>query len=622
MSKFILTRHNVLHLGRAFYESCVAEKYTSRRFAGDLLAGLTVGIIAIPLAMALAINSGVDPQYGLYTAVIAGICIALSGGSRFSVSGPTAAFVVILCPIAQQYGIGGLLTASVIAGFFLLLFAAVRLGRLLIYIPIEVTQGFTLGIGILIGVLQLKDFFGLTVENMPTEFHNKLGALLAAMPDLNWCDTSVGLVSLITVFGWPKLRKLFGPTLSRLITSIPSHLPAVLLGMLTAWIVCQITGDPDSVQTIGSRFSYVSDDGTTGSGIPPILPHFALPWNMPGPDGAPLKWSVEMLQNLIFAAFSMAVLGAIESLLCAVILDGMTGTKHHSNSELLGQGIGNIVGPFFGGITATAAIARSAANVRAGATSPVAAVVHSLVVLLALLCLSPFLSMLPLASMAALLMMVAYNMSDIRGIAKTVKTVPVADVFILLLCAGLTVFFDMVIAIAFGCIMATLFFMRSMAKMTVCRNLEEIGKLPASKIPEDWLVYRISGPLFFAAADRVFNDIIVECNTKKGVVIDFSAVSIIDAGGLSSLLHFRSDLEKAGVDLLMCDLQFQPLKTLVHARFQPDPGKVEICRDLDEALDKAWKWSRGDRTSTPAEDGDGSGTAAQAEAPQEGTVSA
>ncbi|MBQ8708821.1 MAG: C4-dicarboxylic acid transporter DauA [Succinivibrionaceae bacterium] len=569
------------------YDSCVLNRYTSQRFVSDLLAGLTVGIIAIPLAMALAINSGVDPQYGLYTAIVAGICIALTGGSRFSVSGPTAAFVVILFPIAQQYGVGGLLTASIMAGMFLLFFAAMRLGRLLIYIPIEVTQGFTLGIGILIGVLQIKDFFGLTIDSMPAEFHNKLAVLAHSLPNLNQHDTIVGMVSLITVFGWPKLKRIFKGSLSKIFTCVPSHLPAVILGMLAAWIICHYTGNDDAVQTIGSRFTYLNEDGTAGHGIPPILPHFSLPWNLPGPDGQPINWNIETIQNLMFASFSMAVLGAIESLLCAVILDGMTGTKHHSNSELLGQGIGNIVAPFFGGITATAAIARSAANVRAGATSPVAAIVHSLVVLLSILCLAPFLSMLPLASMAALLLMVAYNMSDIKGIAKTVRTVPLSDVFILVICVALTVFFDMVIAIAFGCIMATIFFMRSMAKMTTCRDLVETGKLHADKVPEGWLAYKINGPLFFAAADKVFNDIIVNCNGKRGLIIDFTAVNIIDAGGLSSLLHFQADLQRANVTLLMCDLQYQPLKTLVHAKFQPVEGKSEICPNIEEALIKA-----------------------------------
>lgn len=587
MAKFKLTRHNVLHLSRAMHDSCVHEPYTGQRFLRDLLAGITVGIIAIPLAMALAINSGVDPQYGLYTAIVAGICIALTGGSRFSVSGPTAAFVVILCPIAQQYGLAGLLTASVMAGLFLLFFAAMRMGRLLIYIPIEVTQGFTLGIGILIAILQIKDFFGLQIEDMPAEFHNKVAKLAVNIPNFNKYDTIVGVVSLVTVFGWPKLRKIFKGNVGKIFGCVPSHLPAVLFGMVAAMIICHQTGDTNAVQTIGSKFHYLNADGSEGSGIPPILPHFALPWNLPGPNGQPVEWSIEVFEHLLFAALSMAVLGAIESLLCAVILDGMTGTKHHSNSELLGQGIGNIVAPFFGGITATAAIARSAANVRAGGTSPVAAIIHSIVVLLAILCLSSFLSKLPLASMAALLIMVAYNMSDIKGIAKTIKTVPLSDVFIMLICVTLTVFFDMVIAIAFGCIMAAVMFMRTMAKMSTWNDMVQTNKLAADKLPENWKAFKITGPLFFAAADRIFNDIIVECNDRKGIIIDMSAVNMLDAGGLSSIMHFQADLQKAGVTLLMSELQFQPMKTLVRAKFEPIIGKVEICSSMSDALDRA-----------------------------------
>ena len=544
MNKFKLTRHNVLHLFSAVSDACVNEPYTKSRFISDLLAGITVGIIAIPLAMALAINSGVDPQYGLYTSIITGIVIALTGGSRYSISGPTAAFVVILLPIAQKYGLAGLLTASVMSGFFLLFFSAMRMGRLIIYIPIEVTQGFTLGIGILIATLQLKDFFGMQIESMPGEFYDKVVVLAENLPKLNWADTTVGLVSLIVVFGWPKLRHLFKGKMSLLFTKVPSHLPAIIFGMIAASIIVKATGDSSIIQTIGSKFHYTNPDGSIGNGIPPFLPTFALPWNLPGADGQPMQWNMEVFQHLLMASFSMAVLGAIESLLCAVILDGMTGTKHHSNSELLGQGIGNILAPFFGGITATAAIARSAANVRAGGTSPIASVIHALVVLLAILALAPFLSLLPLSSMAALLLMVAYNMSDLKGVNKTVRTVPKGDVLILIICVSLTVFFDMVVAIAFGCIMAAMMFMRSMAKLTIWVDQLKVHTTMREQVPEGWNLYKINGPLFFAAADRVFNDMIVSLNSTKGLILDVSSVNVLDAGGLSSFQHFAEDLRK------------------------------------------------------------------------------
>lgn len=584
MSKFKLTKHNMLHLFSALTDSCINEKYTKSRFISDLLAGITVGIIAIPLAMALAINSGVDPQYGLYTSIITGIVIAITGGSRYSISGPTAAFVVILLPIAQRYGLAGLLTASIMSGFFLLFFSAMRMGRLIIYIPIEVTQGFTLGIGILIATLQIKDFFGMQIADLPGEFYKKVMVLGENLPNLNWADTTVGLVSLIVVFGWPKLRKLFKGKISLLFTKVPSHLPAIIFGMITASIIVKVTGNADLIQTIGSKFHYTNPDGSIGNGIPPFLPSFALPWNLPGADGKPMEWSMEIFEQLLMASFSMAVLGAIESLLCAVILDSMTGTKHHSNSELLGQGIGNIIAPFFGGITATAAIARSAANVRAGGTSPIASIIHALVVLLAILALAPFLSLLPLSSMAALLLMVAYNMSDLKGVTKTVKTVPKGDVLILVICVLLTVFFDMVVAIAFGCIMAAMLFMRSMAKLTIWVDELVVHSHYKAQVPTGWNVYKINGPLFFAAADRVFNDMIVHLNHTNGLILDVSSVNVLDAGGLSSFQHFAEDLHKAGVKLIVCELQYQPLKTLVRAKFEPIVGSIELCRSLEDAM--------------------------------------
>ena len=584
MSKFKLTKHNMLHLFSALTDSCINEKYTKSRFISDLLAGITVGIIAIPLAMALAINSGVDPQYGLYTSIITGIVIAITGGSRYSISGPTAAFVVILLPIAQRYGLAGLLTASIMSGFFLLFFSAMRMGRLIIYIPIEVTQGFTLGIGILIATLQIKDFFGMQIADLPGEFYKKVMVLGENLPNLNWADTTVGLVSLIVVFGWPKLRKLFKGKISLLFSKVPSHLPAIIFGMITASIIVKVTGNADLIQTIGSKFHYTNPDGSIGNGIPPFLPSFALPWNLPGADGKPMEWSMEIFEQLLMASFSMAVLGAIESLLCAVILDSMTGTKHHSNSELLGQGIGNIIAPFFGGITATAAIARSAANVRAGGTSPIASIIHALVVLLAILALAPFLSLLPLSSMAALLLMVAYNMSDLKGVTKTVKTVPKGDVLILVICVLLTVFFDMVVAIAFGCIMAAMLFMRSMAKLTIWVDELVVHSHYKAQVPTGWNVYKINGPLFFAAADRVFNDMIVHLNHTNGLILDVSSVNVLDAGGLSSFQHFAEDLHKAGVKLIVCELQYQPLKTLVRAKFEPIVGSIELCRSLEDAM--------------------------------------
>lgn len=556
------------NIGRALRESCLAQTYSRERLLRDIIAGLTVGIIAIPLSMALAIASGVPPQHGLYTAIIAGITIALSGGSRYSVSGPTAAFVVILYPVSQQFGIGGLLVATLLCGIMLVIMAAGRLGRLIGYIPLPVTLGFTMGIGIVIATLQIKDFFGLDVT-LPGHYLQKIEALMGAAHTLQPGDTLVGIATLATLIIWPRLK-----------LPVPGHLPAVLIGMLVAWLV-GLHGD--SVATIGSRFSWTAPDGSSGQGIPPMAPYFVLPWTLPGPDGLPIHWDWATLQQLITAAFSMALLGSIESLLCAVVLDGMTNTRHHSNGELLGQGLGNLIAPFFGGITATAAIARSAANVRAGASSPVAAICHAIVVLVAMMLLAPWLSMLPLAAMAALLMMVAWNMSEAHKVIALMRKAPRSDVLVLLVCIALTVLFDMVVAITFGIVLASLLFMRDMARMTVLSDLRQQTRWHG-QIPEGWVALRIAGPLFFAAADHLYAEILERAQGSRGVVLQWDGVSVLDAGGLAGFQRLCDDLQRAGIPLWVAEVQFQPLKTLARAHFQAIPGVVEFSASLEETL--------------------------------------
>lgn len=560
---------NSVKFAIALRQSCIDEPYSMARFGRDLIAGVTVGIIAIPLAMALAIASGVPPQHGLYTAIIAGIVIAVTGGSRYSISGPTAAFVVILYPVAQQFGGGGLLMATLISGLFLVAMGMARLGRLIEYIPPSVTLGFTGGIAIVIATLQIKDFFGLSVPEMPETYLGKVEALAAALPSWQWGDTLVGVATLAVLLLWPRLR-----------LPVPGHLPAVLVGVGLGFGLHYFGVD---VATIGSKFSYTLADGTQGMGIPPIAPTLVMPWALPGPDGLPVEWNLAAVERLLPAAFSMAMLGAIESLLCAVVLDGMTGRKHSSNAELVGQGLGNIFAPFFGGITATAAIARSAANVRAGATSPVSGIVHALVVLAAILVLAPWLSWLPLSAMAALLLIVAWNMSEAHKVVELIRRAPKSDVLVLLVCLSLTVIFDMVIAITFGVILASLLFMREIAKMTKLHDLAE-HKRYAHEVPDNGLLYKINGPLFFAAAERVFAELESQVKGHKVLVLQMEAVSILDAGGLSAFLHFGKQMAKAGVELRVAELQFQPLKTLARAKVRPQPGKLEFYGSLEEAL--------------------------------------
>ncbi len=638
---------------RALIDACWKEKYTAARFTRDLIAGITVGIIAIPLAMALAIGSGVAPQYGLYTAAVAGIVIALTGGSRFSVSGPTAAFVVILYPVSQQFGLAGLLVATLLSGIFLILMGLARFGRLIEYIPVSVTLGFTSGIGITIGTMQIKDFLGLQMAHVPEHYLQKVGALFMALPTINVGDAAIGIVTLGILVFWPRLG-----------IRLPGHLPALLAGCAVMGIVNLLGGH---VATIGSQFHYVLADGSQGNGIPQLLPQLVLPWDLPNSEFT-LTW--DSIRTLLPAAFSMAMLGAIESLLCAVVLDGMTGTKHKANSELVGQGLGNIIAPFFGGITATAAIARSAANVRAGATSPISAVIHSILVILALLVLAPLLSWLPgitataaiarsaanvragatspisavihsilvilallvlapllswlpLSAMAALLLMVAWNMSEAHKVVDLLRHAPKDDIIVMLLCMSLTVLFDMVIAISVGIVLASLLFMRRIARMT---RLAPV----VVDVPDDVLVLRVIGPLFFAAAEGLFTDLESRLEGKRIVILKWDAVPVLDAGGLDAFQRFVkrlpegcelrvfTDLESRlegkrivilkwdavpvldaggldafqrfvkrlpeGCELRVCNLEFQPLRTMARAGIQPIPGRLAFFPNRRAAM--------------------------------------
>lgn len=557
-----------LRLFHAMRESLQEAPYTSKRLLQDLIAGVTVGVIAIPLSMALAIASGVAPQYGLYTAIIAGIVIALVGGSRYSVSGPTAAFVVILYPVAIKFGLGGLLIATLLSGLILIAMAFMRLGRYIEYIPQSVTLGFTTGIAVVIATLQIKDFMGLDMY-YPETYVDKLEQIALAIPELSWANFIVGLVTLAVLILWKR------------ISQFPPHIPALILGAVFAYLI-GLWGF--EVDTIGTRFSYTMADGSIGMGMPQALPEFIWPWNQPGADGEPIGFSWSLLQLLMPAAFSIAMLGAIESLLCAVVLDNMTNTHHSANSELLGQGIGNVIAPLFGGITATAAIARSGANLKAGAQTPLAAVFHGFVVLAGLLILAPTLSYLPMASMAAILLLVAWNIAGLSTVIDYIRSAPKNDIWVLLSCLSLTVFFDMVIAIGVGVVFASLLFMREISELTKISDISDVKKLVPDALPEGWAVYKIQGPLFFAAADRVFADLSLLSKDKQGVVLYLDAVTILDAGGLASLMKFLSACKQRNVEVIIADLQFQPLKTIARAKLQPVEGELTFTASLADAL--------------------------------------
>ncbi|HIB8629007.1 TPA: C4-dicarboxylic acid transporter DauA [Pseudomonas aeruginosa] len=552
--------------------------YSLRALRGDLGAGLTVGIIAIPLAMALAIAVGVPPQHGLYTVLVAAPLIALSGGSRFNVTGPTAAFVVILLPIVQQYGLGGLLLCTLLAGLILVAMGLGRVGRLIQFIPYPVTLGFTAGIGIVIATLQLKDFLGLQVHGQPQHYLEQAGLLLRSLPSLRPGDSLVGLSALAILVAWP-----------RLFPKIPGHLVALAGGLLLGLLLERLDLP---VATLGERFSY-EHEGVVHAGIPPYLPSFQLPWNLPGPDGRPLGLSFELIRQLLAPAFAIAMLGAIESLLCAVVADGMTGSRHDPNGELLGQGLGNLVAPLFGGITATAAIARTAANIRAGAFSPLAAMLHAGVVLLAMLFLAPLFSYLPMAALAALLMMVAWNMSEAPHVVHTLRIAPRSDVLVLLACLVLTVLFDMVLAVGVGLLLAAGLFVKRMSELTDTASLPRGFHQALADLPAPVLAYAIRGPLFFGAAEKALS-VLRRLNPEaKVVIIEMSAVPMLDLTALAALESMLLEYRQRGIGVIFCGCNARLRLKLKRAGIHPAAGRLAFVHNLEVARRKAEAWLAG-----------------------------
>jgi len=518
--------------------------------------------------MALAIASGVPPQYGLYTVITAGLIIPLLGGSRYSVSGPTAAFVVILLPVVKQYGLSGLLLATFMAGIILVLMGVMRLGRYIEYIPESVTLGFTGGIAIVIAILQLKNFFGLPIGSMTEHFTDKILMLGQHITQLSIPETILGSITLAIMLLWHRLN-----------TRVPAHLPAILTTSMIAYVM-QTHGI--DIATIGSTFSFELEGGVTGRGIPSILPEFALPWHHSLPTDNSFELNMDTVSALFPVALAIAALGAIKSLLCAVVLDGMSGEKHSANRELVAQGIGNIIASMFGGITATAALARSAANFKSGAYSPISAAVHSVVVLTGLVLLAPLLSYLPMAGMAALLLIVAWNMSEAPKAFHLIRTAPRQDVLVFVVCLCLTVWFDMVIAIATGLILASLLFMKQVADMTRIQELNTPEEMRQANV----VILRVIGPLFFAAAEKVFSEIIHKHHDKDWIIISLDAVPLLDAGGVASMNRFLNECKARECRVIFCDFNLSVLKTLRKARFKPNNQDVFTDSSVNEALNR------------------------------------
>lgn len=553
--------------------AALREGYGAADLKADVLAGLVVGIVALPLAMALAIGVGVAPQHGLYTAIVAGLVVAALGGSRTQVTGPTAAFIVILSPIYAKFGMGGLLISGLLGGAILVVMGTLRLGQLIQFIPHPVTTGFTAGIATVIATLQLKDLFGLTLSTQPEHYFERVGAMLDARSTASMSELLLGLGTLGVLVGLPKLTR---------------RVPAPLIALPMAAVVAAVLGwlvPGFEVATIQSRF-HVSVNGELFRGIPPLPPLPLWPWATPGADGLPLELSYDGFRDLVSGALAIAMLGAIESLLSAVVADGLARTKHDPDAELIALGVGNLLVPFFGGIPATGAIARTATNIRAGARSPVAAMVHALTILVAVLALAPLLGHLPMTALAALLLLVAWNMSEAKHFVHIVRVAPKSDVAVLVTCYGLTVALDMVVGVAVGMVLAAFLFMRRMAEVTQTRLAEAGHPELSGPVAEGIAVYEISGPLFFGAAQKAMATLEIVAGRTRAVVLLMDEVHAMDATGLVALESALEPLFAKGCLVLLSGVREQPRALLAKARLDVRQG-VRLCASSREALELA-----------------------------------
>lgn len=519
----------------AIREAWKAGLFRREHLARNVVSGVVVGVVALPLAMAFAIASGVKPEQGLYTAIVAGLLVSVFGGSRLQIAGPTGAFIVILAAVTAKYGVDGLQIATLMAGVILLLLGMARLGSIIKFIPDPVIVGFTTGIAVIIWVGQWKDFFGLPAVD-GEHFHEKFWHLLQALPGLHAATASLALVGLLLVVVTPHI-----PYLRR----VPGPMVAMLI--VTA---LQAVFQFDGVVTIGGAFG----------GIPQELPGFDFP-----------TITAARFIELIGPAFTIAMLGAIESLLSAVVADGMAGTKHNSNQELIGQGIANIAAPLFGGFAATGAIARTATNIRNGGTSPLAGIVHAVTLVCIILLLAPLAAHIPLAVLAAILFVVAFHMSEMKHFARMVVRAPRADVAVLLITFALTVFADLVIAVNIGVILATLHFLRRMAasvevQQLTGRELEsELVHHGFLKLPPGVLVYAIEGPFFFGAVENFERALIHTHTDPRMLILRLRRVPFVDITALQTLEEVIQKLKKRGVSVVVCEANPRVLAKLKKA---------------------------------------------------------
>ena len=537
------------------------QGYSLQAFTADLIAGLTVGLVALPLAMAFAIASGVPPQTGIYTAVIAGFLISALGGSRFQIGGPTGAFVVIVAGIIAKFGLSGLLMVTLMAGAILVLMGVTGLGTAVKFIPRPVTIGFTNGIALLIASTQIKDFLGLTTPAVPSDFFGRMRVLLAHIGTEDWPTVVVAITSLAVILLLPRLTK-----------RVPGSIVALLLGtIVTALFHLHIA-------TIGTRFG----------GIPTGLPPFALP-----------HLRADLILPLLPSALTVALLAAVESLLSAVVADGMSGDKHNSNVELIAQGIANLACPFFGGIPATGAIARTATNIRAGAKTPIAGMVHALVLLLILLVAAPLARYIPLATLAAVLFVVAYNMGEWREIG-TILRLSKADIAVWLVTFALTVLADLTVAVEVGIVLAALLYIYRVSQTTsvstVTNKYIEDGRahvLQDKVVPPYVSILRIHGPFLFGTTDKLAEETADLKGLGQIVILRLRNMTAIDATGLHALESLAGRLRASGRTLLLCGARDQPAKLLEQSAFVEHIGPDNILPHVDAALGRARELAEG-----------------------------
>jgi SulP family sulfate permease len=522
----------------------------------NLIAGLVVGIVALPLAMAFAIASGARPEQGIYTAIIGGGLISIFGGSRLQIAGPTGAFIAILAGITAKYGIAGLQVATLMAGVMLLLMGLARMGGVIKFIPAPVVVGFTAGIGVIIFVGQWSEFFGLP-KPAGEHFHEKLWHLLQSLPSSHLPTLSFALLGLLVVLLTPKIKLL-------------ARIPGPLIAMIVVTLLQMVLHFP-GVATIGSAFG----------GIPTGLPTFVMP-----------EMSVPQIITLIGPAFTIAMLGAIEALLSAVVADGMAGTKHDSNQELIGQGLANIAAPFFGGFAATGAIARTATNIRNGATSPLAGIMHAFTLIAVLLFLAPLASDIPLAVLAAILFVVAWNMSEVKHFAHLLRTAPIADRLILVITFVLTVFADLVVAVNVGMILAILHFLRRMSDAVETLPVDEtelhteLARHGIEHLPTDLLVYEIAGPMFFGAVENFERALVQTQADPKILIIRLRRVPFMDITGIQVLEEVIQKLRLRGIRVMLCEANERVLAKLQRAGVINEGAAEDYVDHLIDAIKK------------------------------------